>query len=116
MRARKGIVALLILVALGTLAVYRVHKFLTWEHKNGRWYHYGYWDEYLNISNALATLPGVYILGTWCNEDLTLEEFGFYLKVDGTESIHIDFSEDDRTRSLTGEKLVAALRERIGEK
>ena len=104
--------ALLASLCLGILSVY---IFLTWEHRDGRYYHYGYYDEFRKVESALETLPEVVVVDSWYHEDLTLEEFGFALDVAGRGRVKMEFWEDDATRRLSGVALVAALQRRVAD-
>ena len=68
-----------------------------------------YWSEFNTVSNALAKLPGVTILESYYNRDITLEEFGFDILTADRRKIHVGFEEKDPTRRLSGAELDKAL-------
>ena len=102
-----GIMALAALVAAFVLG-YR------WDAATNRGHTWGYWGEFNTVSNSLAKLPGVTITAPWYNADVTLEEFGFDVVVQGHQ-VKLAFGEKDPIRSLSRERLQKALTEQIGK-
>jgi hypothetical protein len=102
-----GIMALAALIAAFVLG-YR------WDAATNRGHTWGYWGEFNTVSNCLAKLPGVTITAPWYNADVTLEEFGFNVGVQGHQ-VKLAFGEKDPIRSLSGERLQKALMEQIGK-
>ena len=76
-------------------------------------YTWGYWGEFNTVRNSLAKLPGVTIVDFGCNADVTLEEFGFDILTADSRPLKVWFGEQDPIRSLSGEALSKALRERV---
>ena len=64
------------------------------------------WDQ------LAAKIPGVTILKAWYNADITLEEFGFDILVQG-HSVKLAFEEKDPVRKLSRGDLERALLEMI---
>jgi hypothetical protein len=84
-----------------------------WDCAKNRGFTFGYWGEYNTVSNALVHLPGVTILSSFYNHDITLEEFGFDIRTSEGREVHLGFSETDPIREMSGEKLSRALSEKI---
>ena len=101
-----GITALAALIAAFVLG-YR------WDEATNRGHTWGYWREFNTVSNSLAKLSGVTITAPWYNADVTLEEFGFDVVVQGHQ-VKLAFGEQDPIRRLSGERLRKALLEQIG--
>jgi hypothetical protein len=88
---------------IGTLVLW-----YRWDSEKNRGRKWGYWGEFKNVSNALAGMPGITIVKPWYNADLTLEEFGFEILVQGRE-VKLGFGEKDPVRNLSGQDLERAL-------
>ena len=73
--------------------------FNRWDSKTNRGYKVGYFGEFNQVSNALASIPGVTITQAWANLDLTLEEFGFTGTTASGGPIHLAFGELNRSIS-----------------
>ncbi len=73
---------------------------------------FGYYGEYNGVSNALASIPGVTVTGGWHNHDVTLEEFGFDIRVAG-KPVRLLFSETDPIRRMKRDAAISALQLRI---
>jgi hypothetical protein len=101
------VLVLVIVLGVGFISLYR------WDSVRNRGHKWGYWGEFNTVSNALATLPGVTILNAYCNQDVTLEEFGFDILTAQKQKLHIGFDENDPGRVLSGEALRAALLSQI---
>lgn len=84
-----------------------------WDSKENRGFSFGYYGEFNTISNALKALPDVNITGSCYNDDVTLEEMLFTLRIGGEREIRIRIGETDSLRAMSGESLSSALRERI---
>jgi hypothetical protein len=61
----------------------------------------------------MTRLPGITIVNSGHNADVTLEEFGFDITTKTGRPLYIWFAEGDPTRALSGERLTKALAERI---
>ena len=61
---------------------------------------FDYYYHYRTIGDKLAALPGVTIVDSWKHEDLTLEDFGYTLKVRDCPSIRVDFYETREWQGL----------------
>jgi hypothetical protein len=103
---------LLVLTAVCILAVGFIGWY-RWDTSRNRGHSWGYWGEFNTVSNTLAQLPGVTIVKAYCNQDVSLEEFGFEIRTSQKQEIKLFFSENDPTRSLSGNKLRAALVKQI---
>jgi hypothetical protein len=86
-----------------------------WDSETNHGLTFGYWRAYNNISNSIAQLPGVTIVGTGYNADVTLEEFGFDVKDQNSRVLKIWFNEEDPIRKMTGDQLKSALTKKINE-
>lgn len=53
----------------------------------------GYYGQFNRARHAIESMPGVVITNSWMHEDLTLEDFGFYLAADGSRDVRVDFRE-----------------------
>jgi hypothetical protein len=84
-----------------------------WDSETNHGFKFGYWKAYNNISNSIAQLPGVTIVDTGHNADVTLEEFGFHVKDQGGRVLKIWFDEQDPIRKMTGDQLKSALARKI---
>src|SRR5438552_8519642 len=83
-----------------------------WDSARNRGHTWGYWGELNSVSNTLLKIPGVTIVRPWYNADVTLEEFGFDILVQGRQ-VKLAFGERDPVRSLSGHRLERALMEMI---
>ena len=79
-----------------------------WDSSRNRGYSYGYYGQFNTISNALTKLPGVTILKSWHNADVTLEEFGFEILSRG-QQVALAFGENDSIRKRVDRDLEKAL-------
>jgi hypothetical protein len=104
-----------IITVLGTFAVLFVVAVLwyRWDSGTNHGYSLGYWGQFNTVSNALAKLPGVTIVKSGANADVTMEEFGFDITTAEGRQVHVWFSETDPIRKLSGEALPKALTEKI---
>ncbi len=100
--------ALLAITALAALIAALILGY-RWDTATNRGHTWGYWGEFNTVSNALAKVPGVTILTPWYNADVTLEEFGFDILVQGRQ-VKLVFGEKDPIRRLSGPELQQALR------
>ena len=101
------ILSMVVAVCIAGILSYR------WDSETNHGYRWGYWGQFNTVSNAVAKLPGVTIVQSGCNADVSLEEFGFDIVTADGRRIHMWFSEDDPARKLTGEALSKALLEKI---
>ncbi len=83
-----------------------------WDSGKNRGLAYGYYGEFNTVSNILSKLPGVTILKSWHNADVTLEEFGFKI-LSHSQQLDLAFGERDPIRKLSGVDLEKALLEMI---
>ena len=109
MMMKKILIGILILLValIGFIGWYR------WDSGRNRGYEFGYWGSFNRISNAMTRLPGISIVNSGHNADVTLEEFGFDIRNRAGRTLHIWFMEGDPIRRLSGERLTKALTERI---
>ena len=84
--------ALAILVAVLAVAF----LWLLWElGRFGNWdVEFGYYGHFNRVKHVLEEMPNVAITNDWQHHDVTLEDFGFYLVVDGEQSVQINFHEN----------------------
>ena len=105
--------AALLAVLVGSLVA-----FLFWyrcDSAENRGFTFGYYGTFNTVSNALASLPGVTVLGAGYNADVTLEEFGFRIMARQNRELDIWFAERDPIRRMSGRQLARELEHRIGE-
>jgi hypothetical protein len=98
---------LIVVLIAGFSAWYR------WDSETNRGHTWGYWAQFNTVSNCLAKLPGFTIVKSRCNPDISLEEFGFEIKIADGHIIPVWFSEDDPIRKMSGPKLIRALQDKI---
>jgi len=60
----------------------------------------GYYGQFNRVKNVLETMPNVQITNSWQHHDITLEDFGFFLVVDGSRSARVDFWENSPQMKL----------------
>jgi hypothetical protein len=90
-------------------------SYYTWDSARNRGYPFGYYGEFNTVSNALAQISGIEILGSWYNGDVTLEEFGFEIRTADGRPIKLFVSETDPIRKMSGKELEDALVAANGE-
>ncbi len=83
-----------------------------WDSAQNRGSTFGYYGQYNRVSNALASVPRVTITSGWHNHDVTLEEFGFDIRVAG-KPVRLLFSETDPIRRMNRDGAISALQLRI---
>jgi len=54
----------------------------------------GYYGHYNRVKHVIEKMPDVVITNHWQHHDITLEDFGFYLLVNQTNSVHVNFPEN----------------------
>lgn len=101
------------LVFLGALVLFIL--LYRWDRGQNRGYSHGYWGELNRVSNALVRIPGLNIVNSGCNADMTMEEFGFDVRTAEGKNLHLWFLEDDPTRNLSGTRLSDAVTKRINK-
>jgi hypothetical protein len=104
-----------IITVLGTFVALFVVAVLwyRWDSGTNHGYCWGYWGQFNTVSNALAEIPGVKIVKSGCNADVTMEEFGFDITTAEGGQVHVWFSETDPIRKLSGDPLSRALLDKI---
>ena len=100
---------------LGAIVVFFIAAMLwyRWDAGTNHGYRRGYWGQFNTVSNALASLPGITIVNSSGNADVTMEEFGFEVVTSEGRQLHVWFSEADPIRRLSGEALTKALLEKL---
>jgi hypothetical protein len=86
-----------------------------WDSGRNHGFTFGYYGEFNTVSNALASLPGVTILNSGYNADVTLEEFGFDIRTSEGRDLHVWLMEEDPIRRMSKQKLTKALSDRIAK-
>ena len=103
-KKRLLLISFFITAAVGYIFFYR------WDIAKNRGYEFGYYGVFNRISHSIESIPSVSnVTTTAMNIDISLEEFGFEVDLKNGRSIKLFFQESDPIRSLTGEKLRAAL-------
>ena len=103
---------LIAILMLSVMAIALIGRY-RWDSGRNRGYEVGYWGAFNRVSNTLARLPGVTVIRSGYNADVTLEEFGFDIGTSDRKNLHVWFSEDDPIRRLADDGLAKALAERI---
>lgn len=107
------IIVISLLGTMGSCGMYAIYY--TWDAGTNHGYISGYYGEYNTVLYALQGMPGVTVIDSGFNHDVTLEEMGFDLRLkDGTE-LSIAFSETDPVRTYTGEQLISGLQTKIAD-
>jgi hypothetical protein len=96
----------LLVCLFGYLVFYR------WDSKVNHGRTFGYWGEFNNTSNALASIPNIKVTHSWHNLDLTLEEFGFEIETNG-HRVNLGFGENDPIRTMSERDAIASLKKQI---
>lgn len=106
-----------IIVVLAALVIAFISFILwyRWDSEENHGFTFGYYGQLNTVSNTLAQFPGVNILKCGYNADVTLEEFGFDVRIAGNRDLHIWFAEDDPIRKMSGQQLSQTLQNRIRE-
>ena len=53
----------------------------------------GYYGQFNRVKHVIESMPHVRITNSWKHEDISLEDFGFSLLVNGTNLVHVTFWE-----------------------
>jgi len=53
----------------------------------------GYYGQFNRARHVIEAMSNVEITNSWMHEDISLEDFGFFLVVNGTNQIRVDFWE-----------------------
>ena len=53
----------------------------------------GYYGQYNRVKHVIESMPNVRIVDHWQHHDMSLEDFGFTLVVDGTRKVRVDLHE-----------------------
>ena len=54
----------------------------------------GYYGRFNRVKHVLEHMPNVQVTNQWQHHDVTMEDFGFFLLVDGRDSVRVDFWEN----------------------
>ena len=54
----------------------------------------GYYGQLNRVKHVLDEMPHVQVTNNWQHHDITLEDFGFSLVVNGVRSVRVDFWEN----------------------
>lgn len=78
----------LIPMALATLwFMWELGRFGNWGVESG------YYGHFNRVKHVIEKMPDVVITNQWLHHDVTLEDFGFYLLVNQTNSVQVNFWE-----------------------
>ena len=81
-----------------------------WDKAENRGYEFGYYGVFNRIIHSLESMPDVSdVTATAINIDISLEEFGLDVTLKDGRAAKLFFQERDPIRSLSGQKLTAAL-------
>lgn len=53
----------------------------------------GYYGQFNRVKHVIDAMPRVQITNSWMHKDISLEDFGFSLLVNGTDPVHLTFWE-----------------------
>ena len=104
----KAIVLIVLMIALVAFI-----GWYQWDSGQNRGYTFGYYGEFNTVGRALSEIPGVSVIGSGGNEDVTFEEFVFNIKTANGKEISLWFGEQDTIRKMSGERLIKALIDKI---
>ena len=80
----------------------------------GNWgWESGYYGQYNRTKHVLEAMPHVEITNSWMHEDITLEDFGFYLVVNKTNGLRVDFWDGSPQKETRNKRLI---QEYVGQK
>ena len=54
----------------------------------------GYYGQFNRVKHVLDEMPQLQVTNDWQHHDITLEDFGFYVVVNGAHSVRVDFWEN----------------------
>ena len=86
-----------------------------WDSSRNRGYTFGYYGEFNTVGNALAALPGITVVDSGGNKDVSFEEFHFDVRTAEGDQLRLWFGEKDPIRRMSGDKLTQALQDKIKE-
>lgn len=71
---------------------------------------FGYYGQFNRVRHILTDMPTVQVTNQWMHRDVTLEDFGFGLLVNGTSSVRLDFLENSpQMKERNPERLRASI-------
>ena len=106
----KAILGLCVLFGVAPVAFIGWYR---WDSAQNRGFEFGYFGTVNRVRHTLAAIPGVTITRDWANPDMTIEEFGFDIRTNTSQPLHLAFQESDPLRKLSGQQLTDALTARI---
>ena len=73
----------------------------------------GYYGQFNRVRHVLEDMPNVTIVDHWQHQDISLEDFGFALMVEGTQNVNVTFSENSpQMRMRSKQKIRSSSRKR----
>lgn len=84
-----------------------------WDSGTNRSHTWGYWGQFNIISNSLSRLPGIEIVKSHYDSDVTIREFAFEVLTPKGQKVFVLFGDGDPVRKLSGQPLSQALLEKI---
>lgn len=88
---KKLSLSLLVLLPFAAGALWFAWELGAWG--DGGW-ESGYYGQYNRVKHVIEEMPRLQITNTWKHHDVTLEDFGFFVLVDGSRSARVDFHEN----------------------
>ena len=88
-------------VALASLGVFAIYLFQPYVGSENSDSEFGYYGQYNRVKHLLEAMPNVRIVARWRHDDLTLEDFGFTLLINGIRLVQVNVYENSlemRTR------------------
>ncbi|KPK74369.1 MAG: hypothetical protein AMJ79_14335 [Phycisphaerae bacterium SM23_30] len=77
---------------------------------------FGDYSKFNRVRAALESIDGVTVEQTWVHQDVTQENFGFYIRINNSQPLHLIFQQDNRLKNLRGARLVEELKNMIKAK
>ena len=66
----------------------------------------GYYGQFNRAKHVIQEMPNVSIVDHWQHEDVSLEDFGFTLMVDGNRKVGVTFSENSPQMRMRNKKKI----------
>ena len=67
---------------------------------------FGYYGQFNRVQHVIEDMPNVDILDHSQHQDVSLEDFGFALMVDGTQKVDVTFSENSTQMRMRSKKKI----------
>ncbi len=74
---------------------------------------FGYYEHFNRVKHVMEEMPNVTIIDHWQHKDISLEDFGFTLIIEGKRQVEVDFTENSPQMKMRSK---SKIREFIQEK